>query len=150
MRWRFVDSITRFEAWTAAEGRKTVSLEEYSLLEPLGRKGCLPESLLVETCVQLGRWLVVKSSDFERTCMLSEIDRFAFVRETAPGWTLSLAVRVTGTDADSLNLACSVTEGTLPVGAGNVRVSLAPLGIWAATEDVRAIWRELYGATSRA
>ena len=78
MRWRFMDRINRFEAWATIEGRKAVSLEEYSLLEPFGRKGSLPENLVVESCVHLARWLVIVSSGFEQTCILSAIDQFRF------------------------------------------------------------------------
>ena len=62
MKWRVVDRIAPCEPWTAIEGHKCVSLEEYFLMERLGRRGALPESLLLAGFVELGRWLVCVSS----------------------------------------------------------------------------------------
>ena len=145
MRWHFLDRVIRFEAWKAIEGRKAVSLEEYSLLEPFGRKGCLPESLVIESCVHLARWLVVASSSFEQTCSLSAIERFEFERETVPGSALTLVLAVVGRQEGSIRLSCRVHAGGQPVGGGELTVATAPLRETATAEDMRTLWQELYG-----
>jgi len=149
MRWRFMDRVIRFEPWTAIEGRKTISLEEYSLLEPFGRKGSFPESLVVESCVLMARWLVVVSSEFEQTCILSAIDRFGFDRETAAGSVLTLSLKVSDRQSRDVRFACSVASGVHLVGHGNMVVSLLPLNETVVGEDRRALWQELYGKTQR-
>jgi len=149
MRWRFMDRIARFETWAAIEGRKTISLEEYSLLEPLGRKGCFPESLVVECCVDLARWLVVVSSAFEQTGILSAIDRFGFDRETSAGSVLTVSLKVTDRQSRDVHFACTVASGVYRVGHGNLVMSLLPLEEAVVGEDRRALWQELHGKTQR-
>jgi hypothetical protein len=145
MRWRFADNIDAFEAWASIHGRKTVSLEEYSLLEPLGRKGSLPESLVVESCVHFSRWLVAASSRFQQSCILKEIKPFVFDRDTVAGAVLSIAIETQERADDELSVACDVTIGGQSCGHGNVCLSLVPLREMANPEDVELLWRELYG-----
>lgn len=150
MRWRFMDRITRFELWAAIEGRKTVSLEEYSLLEPLGRKGVFPESLVVETCVHLARWMVTVSSAFEHTCILSAVDGFRFDGEVRAGSVLIASLRVTDRRGDDMHCDCAVAGGSGRLGGGHLVVSLLPLRETGVAEDARGLWRELYAQTQRA
>jgi hypothetical protein len=150
MRWRFIDKIVRFEAWTAIDGRKTVSLEEYSLLEPLGRKGIFPESLIVESGAQLARWLVTVSSAFEQTCILSEIKQFDFSQGTSAGSVLTLSLRVTDRPNNDLHFACHVAMGGQLIGRGSLVASLLPLSQTVVVGDMQAMWQELYGKTPRA
>lgn len=149
MRWHFMDKVVRFEPWKAIEGRKTISLEEYSLLEPFGRKGSFPESLVVESCVHLARWMVAVSSAFEQTCILSAIDQFGFERETSPGSTLTVSLEVTDRQSRDVHLACRVGIGGQQVSHGTLAVSLLPLNEAIVAEDIRALWQELYGKTQR-
>ena len=144
MRWRFIDRLEAFEAWTSIRGRKTVSLEEYCLLEPLGRKGCCPESLILESCVQLVRWLAAASSDFQQSCLLLEARRFAFEHETNPGDRLAVAATVLDRRTDTLGVECEARIGGQRCGHGELVLSLVPLLDLAVEEDTRALWRELY------
>lgn len=147
MRWRFADTIDAFEAWVSIHGRKTVSLEEYSLLEPLGRKGSLPESLVVESCVHFSRWLVAASSHFQKSCVLKEIEPFVFDRNTIAGAVLSIAIEVSGKTDDELCVECDVTIGGQSCGHGTLKLSLIPLKEISVPENVETLWRELYGKT---
>lgn len=149
MRWRFVDRITRFETWAAIEGRKTISLEEYSLLEPLGRKGSLPESLVVESCVHLARWLAIVSSAFEQTCILLEIGQFIFEPMNSVGTALTVSLKFTDRHSHDVHCACSVTSEGRMVAHGALIVSLLPLQELVVGEDMRGLWQELYGKTQR-
>jgi hypothetical protein len=144
MRWRLVDSIEDVEAWTSIHGRKTVSLEEYSLLEPLGRKGCFPESLVLESCVHLVRWLAVVSSDFRQSCVLLEVGRFSVEHETKPGAVLTVSAKVLDKQEDKLTVECEVVIGGQRYGHGTIMLFLVPLGEIAVAEDMRTLWQELY------
>lgn len=156
MRWRFVDKIDSFQPWRSAAGRKAVSLEEYSLGEPFGRKGVLPESLVLESCVQLVRWLVARSSEFRSTCILSEIDGFSLLREVGMGDVLAVAAEVVGGEGeapaeplagDRLRAECRVRSGGELVARGALSFGLLPMAAVADPEATEAIWRELYGAS---
>ena len=150
MRWRFIDRVTRFEPWSAITGLKTVSLEEYSLLEPLGRKGRFPESLVIEAGVQLARWLVAASSDFAQSCVLDAVDGFEFTGEAGAGSALNVSLTVTRRNGDGLRLVARALDGGRPVGSGTVGVRFLPLSEVAAPEDMRTLWQELYAKTSGA
>jgi len=144
MKWRLLDSIAEIETWTAIRGRKIVSLEEYSLLEPLGRKGCFPESLVLESCVQPVRWLVLVSSDFQQSCTLLEVGRFAFEHETKPGDKLTVSAKVVDKQQDTLGVECRVVVGGQRYGHGEIRLALVPLRELTSAEDARTLWQELY------
>lgn len=108
MRWRFLDKVTLLDPWRAASGEKAVSLEEYLLLDPFGRKGQFPETLILESCVELVRWLVERSSGFERTCILAEIERFSLRSVVGMGDVLTLRADVAARDAESLAVVADV------------------------------------------
>ena len=148
MKWRFVDSIDRFEPWTRIKGRKSVSLEEYEMLIPLGRKGVLPESLVLESAVHLTWWLVAKSSDFEWVCLLAGVERFVFENEAGVGDTLATTINVQERDQQSLTITCESVCGPIIICRGSVLLSLIPLGLLFDCENIRLLWRELYAEAS--
>ena len=145
MRWRFVDRVTRFDPWTTIDGRKGISLEEFSLLKPFGRKGALPETLLVESCVHLARWLVVASSNFRESALLSSVDSFAFERGTRPGETLDLRVDLGMVQPDEIRFECEIAVEGHWLARGILGLRRHSLGELGAAEDARTLWRELYG-----
>ena len=158
MRWRFLDRVDEFEPWERISGRKAISLEEYSLLERLGRPGSFPESLVLETCVELVRWLVAASSGFTWSCVLTEVDGFRVERETGPGEVLELgatverrpstplrAVSLSNGEEGGLRLACRVESAGRPVAAGVIGMNLTSLEEGFDPKRVEGIWRELYG-----
>lgn len=145
MRWHFVDRIEKFEPWREIISAKAISLEEYYMLERFGRKGALPESLLLENCVETSRWLVAASSGFEKTCILSGVEEFRITAETGPGDTLStsVAVRETG---ESMRLECAVRCAEKTVAEGVLEVKILSLSEHDDIETVEGMWKELYGA----
>ena len=144
MKWRLVDRVTHVEAWREIAGRKAVSLEEYCLAEPLGRLGVLPETLVLECCVQLAAWLVAASSSFQRTARLASVEGFRLHGEVGMGAVLELSAVVRERAADSLLIACQAAVAGQPVADGAIGCSLVPLGPQAAASS-RALWRELHG-----
>jgi 3-hydroxymyristoyl/3-hydroxydecanoyl-(acyl carrier protein) dehydratase len=146
MRWRFTDRVDTFVPWRSIAGRKTVSLEEYSLPDPFGRAGACPASLVMECCVELGRWLAAASSGFEQAAVLEGVEAFAFRGAAGPGDALAVTVSVTRRGAEALDVDCRVEAGGRPVAGGALRLVLVPLGEGFARDRVAAQWRELYAA----
>ena len=144
MRWRFVDRIEEFGPWAFIRGRKAISLVEYSLLNPFGREGVFPESLALESCIHLARWLVIRSSSFKSTCLLSEVGTFSFNNEVGMGDILSMGITVTMRREDSLKLDCEATKGEHLICCGGLTVGLMDLTGVADPEVMKAMWQELY------
>ncbi len=144
MRWRFLDAVTRFGPWRSAAGRKTISLEEYSLLDPLGRQGEYPQALLLESAVELVRWLVMKSSEFERTCVVEEIIRFATPGRPGPGDVLEVQVSAVRRDGDRLSATCEVTCRGVPAARGEIGFIVWPLADALDPAMASEMWKELY------
>ncbi len=146
MRWRFVDRIEAFEPWRTIRGRKAISLEEYSLLAPWGRDGEFPESLVLESCVELGRWLVAASSSFELAAVMAEAEDLRFEVPAGMGMLLRIAARAerrTGTD---LSLQCQVHCSPHRVALGQVRLEFVSLAEHFDPDSMKAVWEDLYGA----
>ncbi len=144
MRWRFTDRIIHFTAWQAIGGVKTVSLEEYCLLERMGRKGSFPESLVVESCVHLCQWLAAASSGFAQSCTVNTIEHFSFPGRTAAGTVLSVEVEVLARTPGEVHVACDIHAGTSSHGQGRLKLSLVPMNELFVPEAVETLWREIY------
>ena len=139
-----MDKIEEFEPWALIRGRKAISLVEYSLLNPLGREGVFPESLALESCIHLVRWLVMRSSDFKEMCLLSELGNFKFKDEAGMGDILSMGITVTMRRGDSLKVDCEATIGERLICYGALTVGLMRLKGVADPEVMKALWQELY------
>lgn len=147
MRWRFVDRIEEFGPWVFIKGRKAISLVEYSLLHPFGREGTFPESLVLESCIHLARWLVIRSSDFKRTCLLTGLGSFNFDHGVGPGHLLRMRITVSLRREDSLQVDCEATNGECRIGYGTFTVGMRELTEVADPEVMKVMWRELYVKT---
>jgi len=147
MRWRFMDRIESIEPWQSAEGIKAISFEEYSLGKPFGRKGILPEGIVLESCIHMIRWLVIKSSNFRNTCVLKEIERFAFDREAGMGDVLHITVRVMARDDTALKAECAVKGGGHDIASGAIAVEFLPLDQCMDPEAACTMWKEVHGPT---
>lgn len=145
MRWRFVDRVTAFEPWQHIAGRKAVSLEEYHLLQPLGREGVLPESLTIECCAELARWLVAASSSFTQATVLSEVEQFAFNRPAGMGCVLRVEVLVAARAEERLTVDCRITGDDAAVASGRIALAIVDLAELLDAGELAGLWRELYG-----
>jgi 3-hydroxymyristoyl/3-hydroxydecanoyl-(acyl carrier protein) dehydratase len=144
MRWRLLDRVTRLDDWTFARGTKAVSFEEYTLREPFGREGTLPETMVLESCVELLRWLVAHSSDFALTCALAEVSCYDMADEAGMGDCLQVETTVMDRQGSSLLAACTVTVADRLVAQGKVRVALLPMAGSFDVAWMRGRWCELY------
>jgi hypothetical protein len=147
MRWRMVDKVEALVPWRSARGRKSVSLEEYDLMLPLGREGEMPESLVLESAVALLRWLAIVGSDFRSGAILDEIGEFSFVRKVGIGEVLEIVVTVSPEAVrDSLRADCEIRSAGGVVARGTISVNLIPLASVADAEWLRGTWTEIYAS----
>jgi hypothetical protein len=144
MRWRFVDRITAFEPWARIAGRKAASLEEYSLLERFGRPVEIPETLILESAVQLAAWLVVKSSGGLQTALLDEVSGLRFAGRVGAGGVIETVARVERRDVDRLAVAWESRRDGRPVCDGRMTLALVPFPALCDPERIDPLWRELY------
>jgi 3-hydroxyacyl-[acyl-carrier-protein] dehydratase len=98
MKFRMVDRIVEFEPGRRIRGVKSVSFEEYQLPSALAGDAHLPRSLAMESLVQLGRWLVVLSSEFTRTAHVAEIHATRFFDVARPAERLVIEATVQADD----------------------------------------------------
>ncbi|HEY3319286.1 MAG TPA: hypothetical protein VGP72_02275 [Planctomycetota bacterium] len=139
-----IDRIDTFTAWQHIAGCKSISFEEFSLLKPFGRKGSFPESLVLESCVELSRWLTAASSSFERASVLESIERFELGRGAGCGDVLRITADVIHRKAQALRIACEVCAGNATVASGEISVGLLPLTEGFDADLIYGMWRELY------
>lgn len=145
MKWRFIDRIDSWQPWQRLAGRKVVSLEEYCLGEPLGRRGVFPETLLLETAVEGCRWLVLASSEFVQSCSLAEVREFSVLQPVGMGAVLELTVALAPPpEAGYVTAVCELgTAAAGLVARGTLRLQLAAAAAHLATEDMRTLWQNL-------
>jgi 3-hydroxymyristoyl/3-hydroxydecanoyl-(acyl carrier protein) dehydratase len=145
LRWQFIDRIEKFEPWDQISGRKVVSFEEVTLLEPFGMPGDLPTSLIVESLVQLAYWLVVGSSDFIFGCVLSGVENLCVDKPVKSGCQLRLDVSVAARDSHQLEVKVEADSKGDCVCRGTLTLDLIPLNELQDTNELEYMWSELHG-----
>ena len=145
MKFRLVDRILDWEPRSRIRGVKAVSFEEYSLRDPLGDGGRLPESLLLESLFQLGNWLIVLSSDFTRMGLVVRTERITFESPLGPGerLTMELTVRSYRSDGVLFDGRGFVDGRPVATGSGCLAVP-APLGDYCDASDLRTLFSEIF------
>ena len=143
MKWRFVDLIEQFEPWRAIRCVKTVSFEEYSLLERWGRGGEFPESLMLEAAVEAGRWLAIASSDFALAASLAEAQELRCVRPAARGEVLRTTMTVTERSDVEFGVKFSQETGGTVLMTGQLLMRLSPLKEAFDATSLRGLWQEI-------
>ena len=86
-------------------GVKAVSFEEYCLKESFGDEPRLPETLLLESFLQLGNWLILLSSDFKQMGMVVRISEVRFQGFLLPGRQLRMEVTLARRREDGFELS---------------------------------------------
>jgi len=147
MRWRLIDRITAFEEWRTASGVKTVSLEEYSLLEPFGRRGDFPYTLIVEAGIELARLLVEKSTGFRTTATIHGIEHFEFHAVVDRGAVLNATVEIQQRRDGQGTFRCVVEERNSLVAEGVIALQWSPLREFADPVLTAGAWEELRGGS---
>jgi 3-hydroxymyristoyl/3-hydroxydecanoyl-(acyl carrier protein) dehydratase len=145
MKFRLVDKILSWTPHQQIIGGKAVSFEEYCLKEPFGDEPHLPETLLLESFLQLGNWLILLSSDFKLMGMVLRLTEVRFHQTLCPGQQVRMHVTLARQREDGFELA---GEGRV-----NDRVIVSGFGCLAAPvlaeeyvnpEDLRVLFSEIY------
>jgi 3-hydroxymyristoyl/3-hydroxydecanoyl-(acyl carrier protein) dehydratase len=145
MKFRLVDKITSWAPWQTISGIKAVSFEEYSLKEPFGEPPHLPETLLLESFLQLGNWLIVLSSDFQHMGMLARITEVRFHGSLFPGQRLDLEARLIRRQEDGMEFTGEGRVQGRPIISGvGCLAAVAPLAEFQNPEDLRILFSEIY------
>ena len=145
MKFRFVDKITSWSPYERITGAKAVSFEEYCLKEVFGDEPHLPETLLLESFLQLGNWLVLLSSDFNQLGMVVRISEVRFHAYLLPGQQLQMEVAVVRRHDDGFELAGEgrVNGQTIISGLGCLATPV-PAAEYVNPDDLRVLFSEIY------
>jgi len=148
MKFRFVDRITSWSPYAEITGIKTVSLEEYCLKEAFADPAHLPETLLLESFLQLGNWLILLSSDFNHLGLVVRISEVRFHELLLPGRQLEMKVTVARRHDDGFELAGEgrVDGRPLITGLGCLATPV-PAAEFVNPEDMRVLFSEIYQPT---
>ena len=145
MKFRLVDKIV---AWTPARritGLKTVSFEEYCLKEAFGEPPRLPESLLLESFLQLGNWLILLSTDFQRLGLVIRLSEVHFHSFLGPGQTLRMEVTLNRQREDGFELSgCGRVGDRLVISGLDCLASPVPAEEFINPDDYRVLFSEIY------
>ena len=145
MKFRLVDKIV---AWTPHErivGLKSVSFEEYSAKEIFGDEPRLPETLLLESFLQLGNWLIILSSDFNEMGMLVRLTEVRFHDFLLPAQQVRMQVTLSRRREDGFELSGEgqVQGRTIISGLGCLAVPV-PAAEYVNPDDLRVLFSEIY------
>lgn len=145
MRWSFLDKVISLGDQSIA-AQKAVSFEEYSLEEPLGRRGILPGTLILESILEAARILTEVRSEFKQTCLLSEIEQFEIKKFPWMGEVIFIEALIAKEKQNNMVLDCCYKINNQLAGKGILAVDIVPLSDLADPIDRRALIKELYAA----
>jgi 3-hydroxymyristoyl/3-hydroxydecanoyl-(acyl carrier protein) dehydratase len=144
MKFRLVDRIISWKPNESITGFKTVSFEEYQLKSFIDVEPHLPESLLLESVLQLGNWLVILSSDFTRMGLVAKITRVCFHDFARPGQRITLKVSLLKQNAEGFLLSGSGhTEDRCIISGLECLATTVPLPDYMDPEDLRVVFSEI-------
>ena len=147
MKFRLVDKILDWSPYERISGIKAVSFEEYCLKEAFGDEPRLPETLLLESFLQLGNWLLLLSSDFMQMAVVIRISEARFEDYLLPGQQLRLDVKVARRRGDGFELSGEgrVNGRSIIRGLGCLAVPV-PAVDYVNPEDMRMLFSEILGS----
>ena len=144
MKFRMVDKILDWQSQKFIRGTKTVSFEEYNLKSVFGDEPRLPESLIMESVLQLGNWLIVLSSDFTQMGLVVRTQEITFNDILRPGEKLEMEIRARIYRADGIVLdgIAKLGERVIATGKGCLAVPV-PLIEYCNADDLRVLYSEI-------
>lgn len=145
MKFRLVDKIVSWSPYQRIIGIKAVSFEEYCLKESFGDEPRLPETLLLESFLQLGNWLILLSSDFKETGVVVRISEVRFTGFLLPGQQLRMEVTLARRREDGFEMSGEgkVDGRTVITGLGCLAVPILA-SEHADPDDLRVLFSEIY------
>lgn len=145
MKYRFVDKITSWSPYREITGVKAVSFEEYCLKDAFGDVPSLPQSLLLESFLQLGNWLILLSSDFTTLAMPVRIAEVRYHGPLLPGRQLRMAVRVTRQREDGIEMSGEgCVDGRLTISGLGCLAAPVMAAELADPDALRVLFAEIY------
>jgi len=145
MKFRMVDKIIAFEPRKSIRAVKTISFEEYQLKSAFTNQPCLPESLVLESIVQTGIWLIMLSSDFSEMGLLVRTQEVQFKKPALPGQCMFMEVRVRSYRRDGVLFdgQARVNEQIITYGKGCL-ATIVQLAEYFEPNDLRVLFSEIY------
>jgi len=145
MKFRFVDRILAWAPHERIRGVKTVSFEEYMLKEPFGGQPHLPETLALESFLQLGNWLVLLSTDFQQFGLITRIGTAHFEESVGPGEQLVMELKVVRHRSEGWEIAGEGwVNGRLAMRGLGCLAMAVPAADFTDPANLRALFSEIY------
>ena len=145
MKFRFVDKILSWTPHQRITGLKAVSFEEYCLKEPLGDEGRLPETLLLESVLQLGNWLILLSTDFQQMGLVIRISEVRFHDVLLPGQTLRMEVTLSRRREDGFEFSGEGRANGRAIITGVECLAVpVPAAEYVNPDDLRVVFSEIH------
>ena len=145
MKFRFVDRITEWTPYERIAGIKAVSFEEYCLKEPFDAEPALPETLLLESFLQLGNWLILLSSDFQQMAMVVRISEVRFHRRLGPGQRVEMNVHLLRRNAEGFEFSAEGRIDGQPAITGfGCLAAPVPTAEFGNSTDLRVLFSEIF------
>jgi 3-hydroxymyristoyl/3-hydroxydecanoyl-(acyl carrier protein) dehydratase len=145
MRFRFVDRILDWAPHERIRGTKTVSFEEYNLKEPFGDRPHLPETLALESFLQLGNWLVLLSTDFRQFGLITRIGTVQFDRSIGPGQQLVMELNVVRRRSEGWEIAgTGWVDGRVAMCGVGCLAMAVPVEKFTDPVNLRVVFSEIY------
>jgi 3-hydroxymyristoyl/3-hydroxydecanoyl-(acyl carrier protein) dehydratase len=145
MKFRFVDKIVAWSPHSRIRGIKAVSFEEYCLKEAWGDEARLPETLLLESFLQLGNWLIMLSTDFAECGMIVRLSEVCFDGSLRPGEQVEMDLAVVQRRDDGWELSGEgrVNGRTVIRGLGCLAIPV-PVADFFDPADLRVLFSEIF------
>jgi 3-hydroxymyristoyl/3-hydroxydecanoyl-(acyl carrier protein) dehydratase len=150
MKFRYVDQILDWTPYERIRGVKAVSFEEYCLKEAFSGEAGLPESLLLESVLQLGNWLILLSTDFKQMGMVIRMSRIHFHDFLRPGERMEMEARIVRQNSEGFELAGKGCVGDREIITG-LGCLAAPVDAEELVNpaDMRVLFAEIYQPESK-
>lgn len=145
MKFRLVDRITSWAPDERITGLKAVSFEEYSLKDAFGDEPRLPEMLLLESLLQLGNWLILLSSDFQRMGAVVRLHDVRFHGALRPGGVVRMEVAMARKNDNGYKLnGTGHVDGQLIISGTGCLGAPLPTAEYIDPDDLRVLYSEIY------
>jgi len=109
-----------------------------------GSGNYLPQTLVLESCIELVRMLINKSSDFSMSSVLSEADEFSFPSRVGAGEVMNISAEITGRDDGTASFKCRISLSEKEAVSGQITVSLMPIEEPDERKETEIMWEEVY------
>jgi 3-hydroxyacyl-[acyl-carrier-protein] dehydratase len=147
MRFLLVDRISNIESGESISGVKNASLSEDFFTHHFPQLPIMPGMLIVESMVQLGRWLIAHETNFECGATLTEIEDVKFRSYVAPGDQLLIHLSRISREDNESRFSCEArVDGALKARA-KIRLHNFPLSQFEEPLQVRRMFHALYRPT---